>query len=158
MNLNASQFSSLSQDDQLEYIMQHSVFIGERSDEIFRYLLHNIDGTYIEEVRFLRNNAWVSYMCTDDFNILVKYTGEVKLQFQVTGLSSVVSRFTVAKYSYTLSLQLNTTKGCLHTAFCYLNGAGLCYKLFTQNRLLNSYAARAQYFYYLCNLTIHNIV
>ena len=79
MNLNASQFSSLSQDDQLEYIMQHSVFIGERSDEIFRYLLHNIDGTYIEEVRFLRNNAWVSYMCTDDFNILVKYTGEVKL-------------------------------------------------------------------------------
>jgi hypothetical protein len=79
MNLDASQFSSLDQDSQLEYIMQHSVFIAERSDEIFRYLLHNIDGVYIEEVRFLRNNAWVSFMCTDDFNILVKYTGVFEL-------------------------------------------------------------------------------
>jgi len=81
MKLNAYLFSLLDHNDQQQYIMEHAVFIGERSDELFRYLLHNINGLYIEEVRFLRNNAWLSFMCTDDFNTLVKYTESVILPY-----------------------------------------------------------------------------
>jgi len=81
MKLNAYLFSLLNYNDQQQYIMEHAVFITERSDELFRYLLHNINGMYIEEVRFLRNNAGLSFMCTDDFNTLAKYTESVVIPY-----------------------------------------------------------------------------
>lgn len=79
MSLRASEFTSMSQVEQMELILDCAVFIGERTDELFHYLLHNIDGLYIEEVRFTRNNSWFSYMCAEDFDTLVKYAESVQL-------------------------------------------------------------------------------
>lgn len=74
--MNPTQFIQMNQLQQMELIWERAVYIGERYTDMFKYILYNLDGIYIEETRYATYNIWYQYQCVDDTEVLLQYNCE----------------------------------------------------------------------------------
>ena len=82
MSLTVTQFSALSDLQQLNLIVKRAVVLAERRDNIFEYILYNIDGLYVEELRGIHHFDWYQYTAIDDMDLLLPYTEEIQVVFE----------------------------------------------------------------------------
>jgi len=82
MSLTVTQFSALSDLQQLNLIAKRAVVLAERRDNIFEYILYNIDGLYVEELRGIHHPDWYQYTAIDDMDLLLPYTEEIQVVFE----------------------------------------------------------------------------
>lgn len=82
MSLTVTQFSALSDLQQLNLIVKRAVVLAERRDNIFEYILYNIDGLYVEELRGIHHSDWYQYTAIDDMDLLLPYTEEIQVVFE----------------------------------------------------------------------------
>ena len=73
------EFESLSETHQLALLMECGVDVAKRRDRDFRYILYNVDGLYVEEVRSAFNDAWLDFCCIEDTDELLPYTEDIEL-------------------------------------------------------------------------------
>jgi len=72
-----TEFTQLSEEKQMEIIWERGVFISEKNNDRFKYILYNVDGFYIMETRFLQWNMWSSYRYTEPADFMLQYADEV---------------------------------------------------------------------------------
>lgn len=82
MSLTVAQFAALSEVQQLELIVKKAVILGERRDNIFEYILYDIDGLYVEEIRGIHYSDWYQYTAIDDMDRALPYTEEIQVVFE----------------------------------------------------------------------------
>ncbi len=82
MSLTVAQFAALSEVQQLELIVKKAVILGERRDNIFEYILYDIDGLYVEEIRGIHYSDWYQYTAIDDMDLALPYTEEIQVVFE----------------------------------------------------------------------------
>ncbi len=82
MSLTVAQFSALSEVQQLELIVKCAVILGERRDNIFEYILYDIDGLYVEEIRWIHYSDWYQYTAIDNMDLVLPYTEEIQVVFE----------------------------------------------------------------------------
>ena len=82
MSLTVAQFAALSEVQQLELIVKKAVILGERRDNIFEYILYDIDGLYVEEIRGIHYSDWYQYTAIDDMDRARPYTEEIQVVFE----------------------------------------------------------------------------
>jgi hypothetical protein len=82
MSLTVAQFAALSEGQQLELIVKKAVILGERRDNIFEYILYDIDGLYVEEIRGIHYSDWYQYTAIDDMDRALPYTEEIQVVFE----------------------------------------------------------------------------
>ncbi|MFT3701034.1 MAG: hypothetical protein QM802_01615 [Agriterribacter sp.] len=58
-------FTQLSDEKQMEVIWERGVFVSEKSNKQYKYILYNVDGFYIVETRYLKWNIRCEYRCTE---------------------------------------------------------------------------------------------
>ena len=58
-------FTQLSDEKQMEVIWERGVFVSEKCNKQYKYILYNVDGFYIVETRDLKWNIRCDYRCTD---------------------------------------------------------------------------------------------
>lgn len=81
MSLTATEFSTLPAIHQLELIVKRAVILAERRDNIFEYVLYNIDGLYVEELRGINDCDWYQLTAIDDMDLVLPYTEEIQVVF-----------------------------------------------------------------------------
>ena len=72
-----TEFTQLSEEKQMEIIWERGVFISEKNNDRFKYILYNVDGFYIMETRYLQWNMWSSYRYTEPTDFMLQYADEV---------------------------------------------------------------------------------
>lgn len=77
--MTATLFNALSTFEQMEIIWERGVFLAEREGKEFRYILYQVDGFYIEEMRSLNWNLLYPYRCFDDPSLLEAYFDGIKI-------------------------------------------------------------------------------
>ncbi len=82
MSLTVAQFSALPEAQKLELIVKNAVILGERRDNIFEYVLYDIDGLYVEEIRGIHYADWYQYTGIDDMSLVLPYTEEIQVVFE----------------------------------------------------------------------------
>ncbi|HRO46689.1 hypothetical protein [Agriterribacter sp.] len=82
MSLTIAQFSVLTEVQKLELIVKNAVILGERRDNVFEYVLYDIDGLYVEEIRGIHYTDWYQYTAIDDMNLVLPYTEEIQVVFE----------------------------------------------------------------------------
>lgn len=81
MCLTTSQFYALTEPQQLRAISEMAVVIGERKEDGFKYVLYNIEGLYVEEIRSLYDEEMFCFSCVEDTDRLLPYTDEIEIVF-----------------------------------------------------------------------------
>lgn len=78
--MTATLFNALSTFEQMEIIWERGVFLAEREGKKFRYMLYQVDGFYIEEIRYLKWNLLYTYRCFNDPSLLEVYFSAIEIK------------------------------------------------------------------------------
>jgi len=79
MSLSRHEFESLTERHQLALILECGVEVAERKDESFKFILYNVDGLYVEEIRTAGNDAWLDFCVIEDTDLLIPFTLNVEI-------------------------------------------------------------------------------
>ena len=74
-----SKFNILNQTQQYEVLLDRAVYLSNRSDNNFNYILYQIDAFYIEVKFDLVANDFIMYRAFDDMLELDSYLEEIDL-------------------------------------------------------------------------------
>ena len=74
-----SKFNMLSQTQQYQVLMDRAVYLSNRSDNNFNYILYQIDAFYIEVKFDLVANDFIMYRAFEDMSELEPYLEEIDL-------------------------------------------------------------------------------
>lgn len=70
--MKSTEFTQLSEEQQMEVIWERGVFVSEKNNDSFKYILYHVDGFYIIETRHLKWNMWCSYCCTEPADFVLQ--------------------------------------------------------------------------------------
>lgn len=71
--MNPAQFIALNELQQMELIWERAIYLGERDSGIFKHILYNLDGLYVEETRYASYHIWQGYRCVINDDISKQY-------------------------------------------------------------------------------------
>ena len=65
--------------EQAEALWEHGVHIGERDDEVYRYVLYQLEAFYVETWYHKEYNVIRKFRAFEDTNELAPYTEHIKI-------------------------------------------------------------------------------
>jgi len=72
-SMKPTEFTQLNEEQQMEIIWERGVFVSEKNNDRFKYILYNVDGFYIMETRYLQWNMWSRSRYTEPTDFMLQY-------------------------------------------------------------------------------------
>lgn len=67
-----TEFTQLSEEQQMEIIWERGVFVSEKDNDRFKYILYHVDGFFIIETRYLKWNTRCGYRCSEPSDFMLQ--------------------------------------------------------------------------------------